>query len=796
MSESELLTFPQWLKRRRGALGWTQADLAEAVNCALITIKRIENGSLRPSPQLAALLAEKTAVPAPEQPHFITFARTEEATMPAMAFWPAPPADSPPLFAPLNNLPAALTPTIGREAHIAAACALLGQAAVRLLTLTGPPGTGKTRLSLEVARALQPDFAHGVCFVPLAPVRDDDCVVPAIIQALGLPENKGQTAAEQLHSYLADKQMLLVLDNFEQIVDSAHYLTDLLRHAPHLRLIVSSREWLNCYGEYEFPVPPLGLPDVRHLPPPEQLADYSAVALFVARAQAANPTFILDERNSHIVAEICTQLDGLPLALEMAAARLRRFTADQIKDQLAQRLAHLAGPRDFSPRQQTLRGAIDWSYDLLTEEEQSLFAHAALFLSGTAEALARVWDTGQTPAQVEAMLHTLADKSLLRLTRPAHPNSAPLRFSLLYILREYGLEQLHKQGVWAAAQERYITYYVEWIEAMAPANQRALQNNTAAFAALDQEADDWQEALYWASTTAAIPPELSLRMIVILHQYWDTRGQYREAARLARLALAHPASSSTTIRARALSCLSYHLRTIGQMDEALHALQEAIALHQHLGDTRGEASGLHHLGQHYGMQQDYAQAAVYLRQSLALYHHISAPLEEAQTLGSLGRALMHLGVYDEAEAVYTEALRLRRHLQDEYGVAHCLHGLAELANLRKDYVRATALIREAISTRHHLGHRRHLANSVGLYGEILMGQGQFAEGVRLIGYMVALLDEMGIQPSDSVQRVDLLAQVDAAVGTAAAAQWLAEGAALTTAEVCAMAIREQLTANS
>lgn len=780
---TELLTFPQWLKRRRGALGWTQADLAEAVSCALVTIKRIENGSLRPSLQLATLLAEKLAVPPAEQAHFLTFARAEEAAVPHMAFWPANPTAAPALR-PLA-LPALLTPTIGREAEIAAVSALLRQPTVRLLTLTGPPGTGKTRLSIEIAHTIAPEFADGVCFVPLAAVRDDDCLLPALVQALNLPEDKAQNALDQLAHYLGQQQLLLVLDNFEQLVPFAHHLTELLGRVPNLKLLISSREWLNCYGEYEFPVSPLALPNLKALPPLEKMADYSAVALFLGRARVANPSFVLDETTSPIVAQICAQLDGLPLAIEMAAARLRRATAAQIQAQLHQRLAHLSGPRDFSPRQQTLRGAIDWSYELLSEEEQSLFAHAALFLRGTADALAQVWGRGRSSAEVEAMLNTLADKSLLHIST-AESESQP-RFRLLHIMREYGLEQLQKQGLLATAQASYITYYTTWLESITTTDQLKGDKQRATFAAIDAEADDWQEALYWASTTAA-DESLGLRLCDALNLYWEARGQYREASRLALLALAH-SPKPTPLRAKVLSQASFTLRISGRTEQALATLKESIALYEQLGDTQGMANNLHHLGQHYGMLFDYAQAADYFHQALAIYRQLAHPEGMALALGSLGLATLRLGHYEAAEAAYTESLAIREGLRLEASIAHSLTGLAQVARARGDYAQAEPLLLRALHLRHRLGHRRHLANTLDALSQLWLDQGRIEAGLKLMGVVNAIFNEIEIVYSDP-DRQHYLTLAEAAVGAARTAQLQQEGAELTLDEVLALATAE------
>jgi predicted ATPase/class 3 adenylate cyclase len=353
-----------------------------------------------------------------------------------------------------HNLPTQLTPLMGREQAVAAVCALLRREDVRLLTLTGPGGAGKTRLGLQVAADVIDDFADGAFFVPLASLNDAVLVASTMAQTLGIRETGGRLLLESLKDFLRDKQMLLLLDNFEQVVAAAPVVAELLVSCPKVKVLVTSREALRLRGEHEFPVPPLALPDLTHLPALELLSRYAAVALFLLCARAVNPDFSVTNENTPAVAEICVRLDGLPLAIELAAARIRLLTPQAILARLDSRLKLLTGgARDVPTRQQTLRDAIAWSYDLLHETERALFRRLAVMVGGftieAAEAVCHsardpVMGAGQTLAvDVLDGLESLVGKSLVR---PQEASVGESRFAMLETIREYALEKLAERG--------------------------------------------------------------------------------------------------------------------------------------------------------------------------------------------------------------------------------------------------------------------------------------------------------------------------------------------------------------
>ena len=382
--------------------------------------------------------------------------RLKDLTMPEHIFQvvaPTLPSGFPPLktldVRP-SNLPMQRSPLIGREREVAAVAALLRRDDVGLVTLLGPGGVGKTRLSLQVAVDLLDDFKDGVWFVNLAPITDPALVPSTIAQTLGVKEAGGEPLPETLKAYLREKRLLLLLDNFEQVVAAAPLVADLLASARHLKVLITSREVLHLYGEHEYPVPPLALPDLKHLPPLDYLSQYAAVALFIQRAQAIKPDFQVTNANAPAVAEICARLDGLPLAIELAAVRVRLFPPEALLGRLEHRLKALAGgARDLPARQQTLRGTIDWSYQLLDPAEQTLFARLGVFVGGcTLEAAEAVCNPdGALPLEVLDALTSLVDKSLLRQhgDRTSTLDSEP-RFGMFETVREYALERLAASG--------------------------------------------------------------------------------------------------------------------------------------------------------------------------------------------------------------------------------------------------------------------------------------------------------------------------------------------------------------
>ncbi len=439
-----------------------------------------------------------------------------------------------------NNLPVQLTPFIGREQELTAVCDLLRREDVRLLALTGPGGTGKTRLGLQIAAELSEYFDDGVFFVNLAPTSDPELVVPTIAETLGIREGADQSLFERLKEDLRQKQMLLLLDNFEQVVSAAVQVVDLLIACPRLKVIVTSREVLHVQAEHEFAVPPLPLPDLKHLPDLAALSHYAAVALFILRAQAVKPDFQMNAANARAIAEICARLDGLPLAIELAAARIKLLPPQALLARLGQRLAVLtSGTRDVPERQQTLRNTIAWSYNQLDAAEQRLFRRLSVFVGGcTLEAIESVCaalNDGDEAGQVVDRIASLIDKSLLQQTEPEGDEP---RLLMLETIREYGLERLAVNVEMEATQQAHADYYLALAEEAEPHLKGAEQGQW--FARLEQEHDNLRAALQWlleqGKTGDSI--EMVLRLAGALRRFWEVRGHVSEGWTFLERALA------------------------------------------------------------------------------------------------------------------------------------------------------------------------------------------------------------------------------------------------------------------
>jgi predicted ATPase len=407
------------------------------------------------------------------------------------------PSEFPPLRlldAKQTNLPAQLTTFVGRERELDAVLALLRRDNVRLITLTGPGGTGKTRLSLQAAANVLEDYKHGVFFVPLATITDPDLVIPTIAAIFNLKELGGQPLGELLKYHLAEKHLLLVLDNLEQVLSAGPKIAELLSAAPRLRILVSSREKLHVYGEHEHPVPPLALPDMTKSPTLAVLSQCEAVVLFIQRAEAANPKFQITETAAPAVAEICVRLDGLPLAIELAAARSKLLTPQAMLDRLSSRLNALTGgARDLPPRQQTIRGAIDWSYNLLDDGEKTLFARIGVFVGGWTYESAQAVCSDGLAMEISDGLESLTDKSLIR---PTEGTGGEPRFMMLETLREYAVEKLSETGELELLQDRHLAYFV----ALGDHAERELvgPDQVAWLDRLEVEFDNIRAALSWS----------------------------------------------------------------------------------------------------------------------------------------------------------------------------------------------------------------------------------------------------------------------------------------------------------
>ena len=462
--------FGQWLRQRRRSLDLTQAALAQCVGCVVDTVRKIEAGMRRPSRAMAERLGQCLSIPVEHRAAFLTAARAGSAPHDlAASRSPPPPSTTMAGGAPASasiaprtgHLPAPMTSFIGREWEVATVGARLRVPEVRLVTLTGAGGIGKTRLALQIASGLHDAFPQGVWFVNLAPVNDPNLVIPTIAQAFGVRAQHGPPTVDTLRAALREQRILVVLDNFEQVVASAPEVAALLAAVPGLKALVTSREALRLSGEHVVVVAPLSVPESTAVATATQLLEHAAVRLFVERAQAVAEHFRLTSANASAVVEICARLDGLPLAIELAAARVSFFPPESLLARLDRRLLLLTrGPRDLPARQQTLRNTIDWSYQLLSADEQVVFRRLAVFVGGCTIAAAEAvcGGKGNDVSDVLEGITSLIDKSLLRQIAQEPDES---RLVMLETIREYALAQLDAAGEMARLQARHAAFYLE-----------------------------------------------------------------------------------------------------------------------------------------------------------------------------------------------------------------------------------------------------------------------------------------------------------------------------------------------
>nr|HET6904539.1 tetratricopeptide repeat protein [Ktedonobacteraceae bacterium] len=684
------------------------------------------------------------------------------------------------------NLPAQLTPLIGREQEIQAVCSLLQRAEVRLVTLTGTGGVGKTRLGLQVATDLLHDFTDGVCFVPLAPISDPALVVPTIAQALGIKEAGEQSLVDLLPTYLQNKRLLLLLDNFEQVVAAATELSDLLTASPLLKIMVTSRAVLHIRAEHEFPVSPLALPDPTHLPESEVLSQYAAVALFLQCAKTARPNFQATPANIRVIAEICMHLDGLPLAIELAAARIKLLPPQVLLARLEHRLQVLtSGARDAPVRQQTLRNTLAWSYDLLDAGEQRLFRRLSVFAHGcTLEAVEGLYTAlGEAQADVLDKVASLMDKSLLR---QLEQDGEELRLLMLATIREYGLEILLASGEMQSVRQAHAAYYLELTE------QAELELGGPQQAAwldrLEREHDNLRAALQWALEQAEDEGtvqhrELALRLAGALWTFWWVRGYQSEGRTfLERVLAASEGTEASFIGAKALFAAA-HLAFVQSDYERAEALSsKSLPLYRELGDQRGIALSLNILGNVAWVRGNTAAARSQTEEALALYREMDDKEGAARSLFSLGLFASSQGEYPRACALYEESLALQREIGNKMTIAHSLSQLAQaLFASQADQARVRSLLDECLTLSREVGFKEGIAAVYILMGQLALGQGDIVTARAQVEESVVLYKEMGHRYG-TAESLAVLGKVLAAEGDYAAARELYEESLLIAEE--------------
>ena len=638
-----------------------------------------------------------------------------------------------------HNLPRRLMPLIGREAETIDLGHLLQREDVRLLTLTGPGGTGKTRLSLQVAMNALDVFSDGVFFVELASISNPKLAVTATASTLGIKETGDTPLIESLKHSLRDKQMLLLFDNFEQLLVTAPFVTELLMACHKLKALVTSRAALRVEGEREFPVQPLALPRPSDVASPDALSTYAAVELFVKRAQAVKPHFALTKDNARAVADICIRLDGLPLAIELAAARIKLLSPQGMLVRLEHRLKLLTGgARDLPDRQQTMRGAIAWGYDLLREEERIFFRRLAVFAGGfTLEAAEALFRNEEEGADVLDKVAALVDNSFLQ--QRDETDGEP-RFNMLETIREYGLEQLEASGEASLIRRQHADYFLTLAERAEV--ELSGTNQETWLGQLESEHDNLRAALDW--TKGSKETEVGLRLAGALWRFWLVRGHLSEGReRLADILTASENASSTAALAKVLTGAGTLAHNQGDYTAARSWYEQSLGVWEQLEDKGGVADALNNLGWVAWRQSDYVAARALSEKSLALHQELNDKKGVAHSLNNLGWVAHYQGDYVEARSFHERSLILRQELGDKRGVAFALNSLGWAVSKQGDDEQAKSLLTKAIDLLRHVGDKQLIAFASSVLSDVVNNQGDPQRSMAHLEESLSIFRQIG-----------------------------------------------------
>ncbi len=631
-------------------------------------------------------------------------------------------------------IPSQPDPLIGRESEVDELVALMRAPENRLVTLTGPGGIGKTRLGSQVVELLTKDFLDGAVFISLADVKSPHLVLSTMLLALRIEEKAERSPLDLLKATLHSQNLLLLLDNFEQIIEAAPQIAELLEFCPGLKMLVTSRAALHIKREREYPVSPLSLPDLEILPDVEELGTCASVMLFLRRCQAIKHGFTITPANVRAIAEICVQLDGLPLAIELATARIRVLRPQELLARLHNRLPMLTeGPQDAPTRQRTLRATIEWSYNLLSPYERQIFQRLAIFAGGcslhAAETLCKQIDGQEYEIQILDAISSLIDQNLLTQTNLEQPE---VRFRMLETIREFGLERLY-EGIEAQPVQmlhaQYCLTLAEEIEPLLLGPHQALWTEN-----LEQELANIRVALYWFLSQGEHGDgmEPALRLASALLRFWDMRGRRHEGWHLLERALASSSSTPVAIRVKALDAASMLAMNLNEQDRAMALSEEALRLCEQIDDRKGNARALLRLSKIHWSLGQYPQAKKCGEEARSLFEQIEDLTGIADSLENLSAVALDQGKYLQAQKLAHDCLILQQRLENKWGIAYALwlEG-SSILFARENLDRARALLEESAHISREINHKGRLAYALITLGFVVFFQGELSRTCEL-----------------------------------------------------------------
>ena len=630
-----------------------------------------------------------------------------------------------------NNLPTQLTNFIGRENEIKHVKELLKDN--RLLTIAGAGGAGKTRFSLQIGADLIDDFANGVWLVELAAESDPFLLPQSFMESLDIKEQQGKTPEQTLTDYLKDKEILILLDNCEHLIEACAVLAEsLLLQCPKLKILATSREALNFTGEQTYRILPLSHPDPNLNNTPEQLTRYESVRLFIERALAVNPKFRVTNENAPALAEVCSRLDGIPLAIELAAARVKVLSIEKIFERLDDRFNLLTGgKRTALPRQQTLRALIDWSYDLLSKEEKILWSRLSVFSGGwTLEAAEEVCsDDKINKYEILDLLSQLTEKSVIIY------DESKERYRILESIRQYGIEKLTDEyGIYL----RHLDFFVELSKKALPELNN--ENGKSWIDIIDDDHNNFISSIEWSVSNENSDKGADLAAALL--NYWNTTGNYSTGIRLIQNILQSSGSIDKSTKVKIILRLGVFKRYHGDFEQAKKYSEESLIISKEIGDKKGIAESINSLGNISNYQGDLEQAMKYYKESLAIFKEIGDKIGIAGSIQNLGMIMRNLGDYEQAKKLYEESLAMGKEIGDKNRIADSINNLGYVAVIQGDFEQAKKYLEESLDIRIETGDKRGTAISLNNLGMISFDQEEFEQAKKYLEESLAINKEI------------------------------------------------------